>query len=185
MSQIFLVGGGCRSGKSNFALKLAESLQGPKIFLATAKVYDQEMAERVQRHQQERHTSWQTWEEALHVPERISKAKSGSVFLIDCLTLWVSQMMMAEWPEKKILAAGNCLIDAIRSGDHQAVIVSNEVGMGLVPDNRLGRDFRDLMGWMHQALASHADEVYFTTFGISLPLKRLESLSRGADIPDV
>lgn len=178
MSSIYLVGGGCRSGKSKFALKLADSIPGPKIMLATAMAHDEEMQDRIRRHKEERAAHWQTLEEPLALAEVVGKISQPSVLLIDCLTLWVSQLMFAQKSQAEILAAGDQLIAALQEGQHSAVLVTNEVGMGLVPEYPLGREFRDLMGWIHQRIAQHADEVYFTAFGISLPMKKLERLSR-------
>lgn len=178
---IYLLVGGCRSGKSRWALELAEKLKvGPKLMLATAQAFDDEMKSRIERHKMERSSDWQTWEEPIAIVERIRRIQSPHVILLDCLTLWVSNLILADWSDDAILGEAKELLSALRAGGHQAIIVSNEVGLGLVPSEPLGRRFRDLVGLLHQDFAAEADEVYFTVMGIRLPLKRLaEQLPEG------
>jgi adenosylcobinamide kinase/adenosylcobinamide-phosphate guanylyltransferase len=174
MSHIQLVIGGCRSGKSAHAQTLAEALPGRKIMMATAQAFDDEMRERIIRHQQERGDDWQTWEEPLAISDRIAAHNEPSVLLIDCLTLWISNMLMQEWSNEIILEQVHTLVTTLSQSPHQAIIVSNEVGMGLVPEQPLARRFRDLSGWAHQIIGAKAQEIHLCMFGMNLPLKSLQ-----------
>lgn len=172
--KIIFITGGARSGKSHFALELAQNFPGPKAYLATAQALDQEMAERIRRHKRNRPKEWQTLEEPLRVA-KIIKEKGGhfSLILIDCLTLWISNGLTANWTDKKILQEAGRLLKACRGTRCSLIIVSNEVGMGIVPDNASARVFRDLSGRIHQEISRQADEVYFMVSGLPQKLKGL------------
>ena len=165
---LILVGGGSRSGKSSFALELAKERGTRRAFVATAQAFDQEMAERIARHQAERDDAFTTIEEPLELASVISNT-SFDVLLIDCLTLWVSNLMMRE--EADIDAKGAELVSIAAASKALCIFVTNEVGCSVVPDNAMGRRFRDLAGRLNQEMAKAAQEVYFLTFGIPTRIK--------------
>ena len=180
---IFFVGG-ARSGKSSLALRKAEEITGRKLFIATAEPLDDEMRERIDRHKQGRDKKWDTAEIPIRICETLKKkGLSYGVVLIDCLTLWLSNLMDGyevnlnkDEIEKKIDAFVVELAEIKRSAHAIAdlsciVLVSNEVGMGIVPDNKPGRIFRDMAGRLNQKVAGLADEVYFVACGIPLRMK--------------
>lgn len=170
--KIIFITGGARSGKSRFAQELASKFSGPQAYLATAQPLDEEMTERILRHKKNRPEDWQTLEEPLRVAEAIKKnGDRFSLILLDCLTLWVSNLMMADWSEEKILAEADRLLQACQSTKCSFIIVGNEVGMGIVPDNPQARNFRDLSGLIQQKIARVADEVYFMVCGLPQKIK--------------
>ncbi len=163
--------GGAKSGKSGFALEKASHYPGKKAYIATAQALDEEMAERIRRHRQERPSGWETFEEPVEVPALI-RSISGSyeVILLDCLTLWLSNLILEN--EGSIEGRINELLAALsEKGRAHLYLVSNEVGMGIVPDNATSRRFRDYAGSLNQQLARAADEVYLVTAGIPMKIK--------------
>ncbi|MGD9237986.1 MAG: bifunctional adenosylcobinamide kinase/adenosylcobinamide-phosphate guanylyltransferase [Desulfobacterales bacterium] len=173
MNELTLVIGGCRSGKSTYALQTAEKINGDKkVFVATCQPQDEEMAQRVARHQKERGQQWTTIEEPLRLPEVISeRSQNADVMLIDCLTLWVSNLLMKTADEKKWDKIVSRLIDALKTASCPLVVVSNEVGAGIVPDNRLARQYRDIIGRVNQAVAKTAGKVVWMVAGIPVVVK--------------
>ena len=170
--KIILITGGARSGKSHFAQELARKFPGPKAYLATAQALDGEMAERIRRHRQNRPGDWETLEEPLRITECIETNGSRlGLILLDCLTLWISNLLMAEEKEERILKEADRLIQACQKTGCSLIIVGNEVGMGIVPDNPQARVFRDLSGLIQQKIAGEADEVYFLVSGIARKIK--------------
>jgi adenosylcobinamide kinase/adenosylcobinamide-phosphate guanylyltransferase len=169
---IFLIGG-CRSGKSTYALQTAEKVPGErKIYIATCVPQDDEMKKRVAKHQTVRSKSWTTIEEPLKLPETILQNNNrADVILIDCLTLWVSNLLMETRDEKKIEEAISQLIDALEKATCPVVLVSNEVGSGIVPENLLARQYRDIIGLANQAVAKTADKVIWMVAGIAVTVK--------------
>lgn len=164
-----LVLGGAKSGKSAFAENLCESLSGQKIYLATGQAGDGEMSARIKTHQARRDTSWQTIEAPLDLaPALKAHDKPDTIILLDCLTLWISNLMMAEQDFDSALTE---LLSQIKSTQANLVIVSNEVGQGIVPDNKLARRFRDQAGIAHQNIANLCAEVFFVTAGLPQKLK--------------
>ena len=167
-----LVLGGARSGKSAFAQKAAESAAGagPRrpILIATGQAFDDEMAERIARHQADRGESWTTVEAPLALPEAVAALPADAVAVVDCLTLWLSNLMLGE---HQVESAASRLVGAVVACPARLWLVSNEVGLGLVPDTSLGRRFRDEAGRLHQQLAQAVDEVYFLAAGLPLRLK--------------
>ena len=164
-----LILGGARSGKSRYAQSLAEALDGSLIFVATGEAFDDEMADRIDRHQADRGPRWQTVEAPLALGDAIrAHAGPDKLLLIDCLTLWVSNLMHAECD---ITTATDDLIAAMRDAPGPIILVSNEVGLGIVPDNALARRFRDEAGRVNQAVAAAASEVSFVAAGLPLRLK--------------
>jgi adenosylcobinamide kinase/adenosylcobinamide-phosphate guanylyltransferase len=170
--RIIFITGGARSGKSRFAEELAQRFSGPKAYLATAQALDEEMAERIRRHRENRSRDWQTLEEPIKVAGSIEEeGHRFNLILLDCLTLWVSNLMMAGWGETKILEEANRLLDSCRQAKGSLILVGNEVGMGIVPENAQARLFRDLSGFIQQKVAREADEVYFMVSGLPVKIK--------------
>lgn len=167
-----LILGGARSGKSSFALDLAGKKGKEKFYLATAEALDEEMKERIEHHKKERNSSWKTIEEALDIAGVFKKLGSQcDVVVVDCMTLWLSNLLHHGCDEKAVSGRTRELLDTIKENDYLVIAVSNEVGMGIVPDNRLARDFRDLAGRLNQEMAAAADEVYFLISGIPQKIK--------------
>lgn len=167
--RVVLVLGGARSGKSAFAEKLLNDSGLQKIYLATAQVFDSEMAQRVALHHERRGSEWQLVEEPTKIAEVIANHDQPSNgILVDCLTLWVTNLMMADLD---IGAYGDRLVESLKMVAGTVVFVSNEVGQGIVPDNAMARAFRDYAGILHQKIAAIADEVYFVTAGLPQKLK--------------
>ncbi len=170
-SRIILVLGGASSGKSEVALRLAGS-QEPRAFIATGQGLDDEMAARIARHQAARSADWETVEEPLEVEAWF--AKQGTRYrtiLFDCVTLWVSNLVGTGLKESVVLARAETLVQRMRTTAARVVIVSNELGLGLVPADPSTRAFRDLAGRVNQRLAAGADEVHLVVSGISLQMK--------------
>ncbi|HYE99011.1 MAG TPA: bifunctional adenosylcobinamide kinase/adenosylcobinamide-phosphate guanylyltransferase [Planctomycetota bacterium] len=168
---IVLVGGGARSGKSAFALRRARELGRRRVFLATAEAGDAEMADRIARHAKERGREFRILEVPIRVVEALRTLDPVDVVLLDCLTLWISNMLMAGLREAAILRECSRLAALLRKTRCHVVVVTNEVGLGLVPETPLGRTFRDVAGRAHQTLARLADEVYFGALGVLIRLK--------------
>lgn len=172
MSESVFVFGGCRSGKSRYALGFAEEAVGKKYFIATLQPGDDEMKERIRRHKEERGESWKTIEEPLQIPDAVREAsKSADCIVVDCLTLWISNMMMAEYTEEEIRAQADDLCTSIAGCTCSIILVSNEVGTGVVPESRLGRDFRDYTGMINQKIASVCEKVVLMKAGIPIVIK--------------
>jgi adenosylcobinamide kinase/adenosylcobinamide-phosphate guanylyltransferase len=162
-----LVLGGARSGKSSHALRLTEATRPLRLFVATAQAFDDEMADRIARHRAERHEGWDTMEAPLL--EGLDTLIGGeAAVLVDCLTLWLSNVMLSGGDADR--ATGRMLADVARIGA-PVVMVSNEVGMGLVPETPLGRAFRDAQGRLNQRVAAAADRVDFVAAGLPIRLK--------------
>lgn len=179
MSSITLILGGARSGKSSHALKLAEESRKPVTFIATAQAHDDEMSARIEKHKAERPANWETIELPLDIAPYVAQIQSKTVIL-DCLTLWATNLMMQfvmddlvdEVPFMRAARAETeALLTAIRRTEQEWLVVSNEVGLGLVPPYQMGRVFRDALGWVNQRLAKEADSVVFMAAGIPMALK--------------
>ena len=167
-----LILGGCRSGKSGHALQLAEDLGHKRIFVATCVPRDEEMQQRVARHRQERDATWTTIEVPVALADAIrTHSPSNEVMLVDCLTLWLSNLLMETIETERIRVMIADLADAVRSAPNAVVLVSNEVGAGIVPENRLARQYRDLAGWANQAMATVCSRVVWTVAGIPVTIK--------------
>ncbi len=174
-SRFILVGGGARSGKSAFALRLARSLGERRVFVATAEPFDDEMRARIRAHQSERAKDFRTVEapvalEAALLP-LLHAPSETDVVVVDCLTLWISNLLLQEIPSQSIESRIEELALILEQAKVPVLLVTNEVGMGLVPETRLGREFRDLSGRAHQRLAPRASEVYLAALGCILRLK--------------
>ena len=170
--KIIFITGGVRSGKSRFAQQIAKTFPGPKAYLATAQALDREMKKRIDQHKKSRPKAWRTLEEPVRIAEVLqSEGDNCGLILLDCLTLWLSNLMMAGWGERKILGAADRFLNAARKAPCSLILVSNEVGMGIVPENPAARLFRDLSGLIHQKAAREADEVYFLMGGLPWKMK--------------
>ena len=169
--RLILVGGGARSGKSRFALARARELGQRRTFIATAEPLDEEMTERIRRHRAERGSAWTTTEEPRALPEALDATGPGDVVLVDCLTLWVSNLLVRGDSLPDLAVAFDRLEAALGRRRAHVILVTNEVGMGLVPETALGRQFRDSIGDLHQRLAVRADEIYIAVLGTVLRLR--------------
>ena len=166
---VVLVLGGARSGKSAFAERLVTETGLSRHYLATGRAWDEEMRERIARHQSDRGEGWQTHEEPVELVARLETLDDpANVILVDCLTLWVANLMMEERVMAEEFARLAAFVPRARA---KLVLVSNEVGLGIVPENRMARDFRDHSGRLHQAIAQSAAEVYFIAAGLPLKMK--------------
>lgn len=168
--QFAVVGGGARSGKSAFALGLAQQLGKRRVFLATAEGLDDEMRARIDRHRRERGDAFTTLEVPLAVPEALDRIDQADVVLIDCLTFWLSNMLVRGDDAAIVLRRIEELSAAITRRRYHLILVSNEVGMGLVPETPLGRTFRDVVGQAHRRLCPAADQTYVALMGQILRL---------------
>ena len=194
--ELIFVLGGARSGKSAFAERLAALRQaqagGRVLYVATAEALDADMERRIANHRQQRPPEWDTLEEPLHLASALPDALQGyDTCLLDCLTLWVSNMLLGMEgrphpnpppegeginAEEEILAAARRLMEAYEQSPATWIVVSNEVGLGVVPPSRLGAAYRDALGRVNQAVAARADKVYFMVAGLALEMKSLGAL---------
>jgi Adenosyl cobinamide kinase/adenosyl cobinamide phosphate guanylyltransferase len=169
LARATLVLGGARSGKSAFAEKLAEAASPSRIYLATGTAGDGEMAARIAHHRARRGAGWRTVEEPLDLAGALAKADHERVpVIVDCLTLWVTNLMLGG---HDVDTATQKLCDTLAGLEGPAIIVSNEVGLGIVPDNAMAREFRDHAGRVNQRVAAAADRVYFIAAGLPLKMK--------------
>lgn len=168
MTSLFVLGGG-RSGKSRYAQRRAEETGLKPRFVATAQAFDDEMRERIARHRADRDRTWETIEAPLELPSALAGlCAPDSVVLVDCLTLWTSNLLLAGHDVEAETAA---LVEAVREAAGPVILVANEVGFGIVPDNALARRFRDEAGVVNQRVAAAVAEVQFVAAGLLLRLK--------------
>ncbi|MFL6809372.1 MAG: bifunctional adenosylcobinamide kinase/adenosylcobinamide-phosphate guanylyltransferase [Bradyrhizobium canariense] len=165
---VILITGGARSGKSAHAEKRARSFPGRPVYIATAEALDAEMEARIEKHRRRRSTDWIEREVPLDLLQALIETDGGGPRLVDCLTLWLSNMMHAQrnWDHEVMKLAM-----FLRAQKSPVVFVTNEVGLGIVPDNALARSFRDAAGFMNQAIAAVADEAEFVVAGLPMKLK--------------
>jgi adenosylcobinamide kinase/adenosylcobinamide-phosphate guanylyltransferase len=168
MSKVILVTGGARSGKSALAEHLVEGLGPDPVYIATAEAHDDEMIARIAGHRARRGPAWTTHEASLELAGALTNTDGGGPRLVDCLTLWLSNLMLAQrdWE-----AAAEELLVVLAAQRAPVVLVTNEVGSGIVPENALARAFRDAAGLLNQRVADAADEVHLAVSGLSLQLK--------------
>ncbi len=183
MKKIILLLGGARSGKSYYAQELAKKMAEKVLFVATAEAGDEDMRRRIENHQRGRPATWRTLEETTGIGNRIEdEIEDEQLVIIDCITLLVSNIFSRydekqfetiedSILEKEVLSEINRLLECLKKVDASFIIISNEVGLGIVPDNRMGRLYRDFLGRTNQMLAQSADEVYFMIAGIPLRVK--------------
>jgi adenosylcobinamide kinase/adenosylcobinamide-phosphate guanylyltransferase len=170
-AQIILVGGGVRSGKSTFALLRARELGERRVLVATAQAHDDEMAARIAAHRRERGDAFVTVEEPYDLAGVLAAPPPADVLVVDCLTLWLSNHLCRDDDEARLRATIDALVASLAARRAPVVLVTNEVGMGVVPESALGRRFRDLAGLLHQRIATLADELYVGTMGCVLRLR--------------
>ena len=165
-----LILGGARPGKSRYALELGESFGGDRVFVATAQRSDDGMRERIGRHREDRDASWRTVEEFVEIWDVIeSECREGRVVVLDCLTLWLNNLMLFERDvESDVSRLVECLDEGVEG---ELILVSNEIGLGLVPDTELGSEFRDVHGRMNQRVAAVCDRVLFMVSGLPVVVK--------------
>ncbi len=185
-SQIILCSGGARSGKSEFAERLALATKGPKAYVATGQAFDEEMVDRINKHQERRGKIWNNFEVPLHLADEWENiSQSADVILIDCLTMFTTNHMKAHGSiqgqqdanqlETAVLTELETLLASIKSCEDKTVIfVTNEIGLGIVPDNKLARYFRDIAGRVNRTVAAAADKLYLTISGVTIELKSQE-----------
>ncbi len=174
MSKVVFVVGGNRSGKSFFAQTYAESLSGKRVYVATAIAFDEEMKERIRKHKSIRADKWhETIEEPYNISRILSNMRGKTdVMLIDCITLWLNNLILKfENDFQKIYREIDKFVKEISNVTYNLFIVSNEVGMGIVPENKIARLFRDLSGYANQKIAKASDEFYISFCGYNLRLK--------------
>ncbi|MBM4274464.1 MAG: bifunctional adenosylcobinamide kinase/adenosylcobinamide-phosphate guanylyltransferase [Deltaproteobacteria bacterium] len=165
--------GGAKSGKSRYGLNLAQNFPPPRLFVATGQAGDEEMAARIARHRQERGPEWHTREEPLDLAAALTESQGRyGVILVDCLTLWLSNLMLWDGQTEAGIDHGiQQLFTAFEKTATPVILISNEVGLGIVPENALARAFRDRAGWLHQKLAAAADLVVLVVAGLPLTIK--------------
>ncbi|HTH27015.1 MAG TPA: bifunctional adenosylcobinamide kinase/adenosylcobinamide-phosphate guanylyltransferase [Sphingobium sp.] len=164
-----LVLGGARSGKSRYAQDRAEALPGELVYVATAQPFDEEMSARIDRHRADRGARWRTLEVPLELPDALSsESHPDRILLVDCLTLWLSNLMLAE---RDASAEAARLSHVLTNAPGPIILVANEVGLGIVPENALARRFRDAAGTLNQCVARVADRAVFMAAGLPLRLK--------------
>jgi len=176
---LILIGGGVRSGKSAFALRRARVLGPRRVYVATAEPLDDEMSARIGRHVRERGADFRTVEEPLALPEALVALGGGErasdagtdVVVVDCLTLWLSNLVCRGDSEGSVAERVHALAAALARRRFHAIVVTNEVGLGIVPEAALGRLFRDIVGRAHQRLAALADEIHLAILGTILRLR--------------
>jgi len=181
-----LITGGARSGKSHFAQELALKSAQPVLFVATAEAGDEEMQQRIEEHRKARPAAWSTLEVTTHIGNQIfQKIGKAQTVIVDCITLLVNnhfysdsagELINTPLIEKEVMAEIGELVDCINQVNASFIIVTNEVGLGLVPANRIGRLYRDLLGRANQILAQRADEIYLMVAGIPLLIKPTKAL---------
>ena len=168
MHKSILITGGARSGKSQLAEKLALRPMGRAIYIATSEVWDDEMAQRVAVHQARRGPEWQTIHAPRDLVSALQQSDGDAPRLVDCLTLWLSNLMLdgADWRD-----AGERLVRGLDAQTAPVVLVTNEVGGGIVPENKLAREFRDAAGWLNQTVAEACDSVWLSVAGCPVKVK--------------
>lgn len=174
MQSLTLILGGARSGKSDFAQRLARERGGDDVlFVATAEARDDEMRARIAAHRAARPAAWQTLQVPRDIARALESVTRARVIVVDCVTLWTSNVLLADetCANAKMMREVDALLAWYRANDATLILVSNEVGLGLVPDNALGRAYRDLLGTVNKTLAQYADEVFFLVAGLPLEIK--------------
>lgn len=186
--QMGLILGGARSGKTRLALRIGQAFPPPRFYLATAEddPADPEMAARIERHRRDRGGAWHTIEVGLDLTEALERLpRTARIAVVDCLTLWLGRWMARDPDDAAVLRRGDALLEAAARCPAPVIFVSNEVGLGVVPMNPVGRRFRDLAGWLHQRVADQADWVVFMVAGLPMYLKEDADLVLGpfTDLP--
>jgi len=177
-----LILGGALSGKSTQALRLA-SAHDDVLFLATAERRDGEMAAKIERHRAERPAHWRTLEAPRDLARALAAAPPAPAIVLDCVTLWVSNLLLAEGATWEAASADlDALLDWYHAGHAHLIVVSNEVGLGLVPIDAVSREYREWLGWFNQRLAAEADQVYLMVAGLAIDVKALAAVQSTQDV---
>lgn len=173
MSKTIFITGAVKSGKSSLAVELAQKSGREVVFLATCEPLDEEMHQRVKKHQDDRPSHWGTLEEEIDIVSVLDGIGDNKIVILDCITLWLTNLLMKDLSDTEIYSEVDRLIDCIGSLNPNItlIIVSNEVGWGIVPENKMARLFRDIVGISHQKIAAVSDEVYMTVAGIKMKIK--------------
>ena len=177
---LFLLVGGARSGKSRLAVEIAAARPGPVVFIATAEARDEEMTERIRRHREGRPKSWETLEEPIDLEAALSSVPDDAVVVVDCLTLWVSNVMELGRSDAQILDASRSASAVAAARPSETVVVTNEVGAGIVPANELARRYRDVLGEVNAIWGAAADRAALVVAGRALDLQTAASFAEGA-----
>ncbi|MCL6631918.1 MAG: bifunctional adenosylcobinamide kinase/adenosylcobinamide-phosphate guanylyltransferase [Alicyclobacillus herbarius] len=181
MKSVFVLGG-ARSGKSGYAETRARQLAATHelsvTYVATAEVTDDEMADRIRRHREARPSAWRTLEEPMDIAPVLARATAHDLILVDCLSLLLNNWLYVGCSEDTYLQRVTALTDALKRGEGRAILVSNEVGAGIVPGDHLSRLYRDWLGWLNQNVAAVADEVVWMVAGIPVPVKEATDAPR-------
>lgn len=177
MGKIILILGGVRSGKSTFATKIAKESNKKVAYIATSPYFDGDMTERIEQHKKDRPKEWETYEEQKEIPELLRKiGENYDLIIIECLTLFVSNFLLDDQGEEIIHDKASELLDVLEAGNFNTIIVSNEVGLGIHPENQLGRKYRDIVGRLHQMIASKAQDVFYVFAGVPVNIKHLKTV---------
>jgi adenosylcobinamide kinase/adenosylcobinamide-phosphate guanylyltransferase len=170
--KVVIITGGARSGKSRFAQELAMQWGKDVVFIATAAVRDKEMEKRIEKHRQSRPPRWRTIEEEVKLVDAIESLTGESkIIIVDCITLWISNLMEEGYEDEWIRQETRRFGELLQGSYHSCILVTNEVGAGIVPDNAIARRFRDIAGEVNQILASCSDECYLMAAGIPVKIK--------------
>jgi adenosylcobinamide kinase/adenosylcobinamide-phosphate guanylyltransferase len=169
--RIVVIGGGVRSGKSSFAVELAEHLGERRAFIATARESDDEMKSRIERHRRDRRDAFTTVEEPLDLERALLELEACDVVVVDCLTHWLSNLLMRNDPVERILEQVDGVVRTLEERRFHAILVTNEVGMSVHPPTALGRAFVEVTGWAHQRVSRAADEVHLAVLGTVVRIK--------------
>ena len=171
MKDLIFLTGGARSGKSAYALQCADGYE-KKAFLATAETFDEEMAARVQQHREERGKGFYTIEEPIHLDRALREIPEEiEVVIVDCLTVWAGNLLYKLDTSEKIMVCVDRLLDVLQNPPCNIILVSNEVGMGIVPENAMAREFRDIAGIINQKVANVSTEAWLLCSGLPVKLK--------------
>ncbi len=170
-ARVALIGGGARSGKSAFAVELAHKLGSRRAFVATATASDEEMKARIERHKRDRADGFATLEVPIGLADALATLEGYDVVVVDCLTLWLSNLLLRGDPVDAILAQVDAVVSVLAARRFHAIVVTNEVGMSLHPTTPLGRAFVEVSGWAHQRVARASDDVYLAVLGTVVPLR--------------
>ena len=171
MKGVVYISGGARSGKSSFALKCADRFRN-KVFLATAEAFDEEMAARISKHREERGSGYTTFEEPVDIEVTLrAMPENIDVVVVDCLTVWAGNLLHKLESQEAIMNHVDRLLAVLQNPPCSVILVSNEVGMGIVPENAMAREFRDIAGMINQTVAGVATEAWFLCSGIPMRLK--------------
>lgn len=168
MGRIIFISGHVKSGKSRFAVEFAMKNFKNVVFIATGRPVDDEMKERIKKHKESRPKKWKTIEEEINIEDYIEK---GNDYILDCLTTWITNLLVNGYKEEDIIEKVKSLIEKIKKTNSSCVIISNEVGWGIVPENKLAREFRDIIGKIHQIIVEKSDIFYLMVAGVPLKLK--------------